>query len=35
MARKADSDKRGAAVVIDLDGMHGRMPGYRFEMRRA
>jgi len=35
MERKADPDKRGVAVVVDLDGVHGRMPGYRFEMRRA
>jgi hypothetical protein len=32
--RDADPEKKGAAIIVDLDSVTGFMPGYRLQMQR-
>jgi hypothetical protein len=33
--RDADAEKKGVAIIVDLDSMMGFMPGYRFQMTKG
>ncbi len=33
--QKADAERKGVAVIVDLDGVDGRSPGGAFSMRRG